>query len=93
MNRRDFHRCKKGGKWQNIKKIQFYCIPKGKLKFTFLCLTFPKVEIVTELESAKDKIKQIERGNAELEQKFKNCNKENNNSQQEQSVNLGTVDF
>ena len=58
-----------------------------------LCLTFLEVEIVTELESAKDKIKQIERGNAELEQKFKNCNKENNNSQQEQSVNLGTVDF
>ena len=61
--------------------------------FKFLCLTFPEVEIVTELENAKDKIQQMERGKAELEQKFKNCNKENDNSQQEQSVSLGIIDF
>ena len=59
----------------------------------FLCLTFSEVEIVTELESAKNKIQQMKRGKAELEQKLKNCNKENDNSQQEQSVSLGIIDF
>lgn len=93
VNRRDFHRCKKGGKWQNTRKILFYCIPKGTSWFKFLCLTFLIVEIVAELESAKDKIRQMERGKAELEEKFRNCNNNNDNSQQEQSVSFGIVNF
>jgi len=93
VNRRDFHRCKKGGEWQNTSKILFYCIPKGTLWFIFLCLTYLKVEIVAELQAAKDKIRQMERGKAELEEKFRNCNKKNDYSQQKRSVSLGIVNF
>ena len=58
-----------------------------------LCLTFLEVEMVTELESTKDKIQQMERGKADLEEKFKNCQKKNDKSQQEQSASFGIDNF
>ena len=38
-------------------------------------------------------MQQMERDKAELEEKFRNCNKKNDYSQQEQSVSLGIVNF